>query len=222
MTDHDGFPGIAIVGMAGRFPGAPDVDTLWTNLCAGVESVRPIDEPELRAKGVDPSEPGFVNAVALMDDVAAFDAPFFGMTRREAELTDPQHRVLHETVWNTLEHAGYPPGEEAGRVGIFGGVGENYYFRFNLMTQPDLLERAGFYPVRLANGREYAILRTAYKLGLTGPAIPVMTACSTSAVATHLAVQSLLAGDCDLAIAGGAHLFVPGMHGYTYQEDSIL
>jgi acyl transferase domain-containing protein len=222
MSDHDGIPSIAIVGMAGRFPGAPDVDTLWANLCAGVESVRPVDIAALQAVGIDPSEPGFVNAVALMDDADAFDASFFGMSRREAELTDPQHRVLHETVWNTLEHAGYHPGDDAGRIGIFGGVGENYYFRFNLMAHSDLLDRSGFYPVRLANGREYAILRTAYKLGLTGPAIPVMTACSTSAVATHLAVQSLLAGECDLAVAGGAHLYVPGMHGYTYMEDSIL
>jgi acyl transferase domain-containing protein len=222
MTEQDDVQGIAIVGMAGRFPGAPDVDTLWSNLCAGVESVLPRDEATLRAAGVDPRDPAFVNAAAAMDRIEEFDAAFFGMSRREAELTDPQHRVLMETAWGALEHAGYDPGDGSVRIGLFGGVAENYYHRYHLLAHPDLLSRAGFYPVRLANGREYAIMRSAYKLGLTGPAIAVMTACSTSLVATHLAVQGLLAGDCDLALAGGAHIFLPGLYGYTYQDDSIL
>jgi acyl transferase domain-containing protein len=221
MVD-DGVPSIAIVGMAGRFPGAPDVDTLWANLCAGIESIRPVDEGLLRAAGIDPAAPGFVNAAATLDGYEEFDAPFFGMTRREAELTDPQHRLLLQTAWDALEHAGHDPAQRDLRIGIFGGVAENYYHRYHLLAHPDLLSRVGFYPVRLASGREYAVMKTAYKLGLTGPAIALMTACSTSAVAAHLAVQSLLAGDCDLALAGGAHLFLPGRYGYTYQEDSIL
>ena len=116
---------IAIVGMAGRFPGAPNVDAFWANLRDGVESIRPFTEAELREAGADTSEPGFVNAGSVMDGIDRFDAAFFGMSRREAELTDPQHRVLLETAWTALEHAGYDPAAYDGRIGIFGGVGPN-------------------------------------------------------------------------------------------------
>ncbi len=221
MTEH-GVDPIAIVGMAGRFPGAEDVDALWSNLCNGVESVRPFSDDELRSAGADTSDPSFVNAGAAMDGIEAFDASFFGMNRREAELTDPQHRVLLETAWATLEHAGCDPSRFSGRIGIFGGVAENQYLRRNLMAHPELLARVGQYPLLLATAREYAITRVAYKLGLEGPAVCVITACSTSAVAVHLAVQSLLAGDCDLALAGGAHINVPATAGYVYQEDGIF
>jgi phthiocerol/phenolphthiocerol synthesis type-I polyketide synthase E len=214
--------GIAIIGMAGRFPGAPDVATLWDNLCAGVESIGPFSDADLRAAGVDTSDPAFVNSGGAMDDIEAFDAPFFGMSRREAELTDPQHRVLLETVWTALEDAGIDPTTRGRRVGIFGGVSENGYLRYNLMAHPDVLARYGQVPVLLASAREYAITRAAYKLDLTGPAVAVITACSTSAVAVHLAVQSLLAGDSDVALAGGAYINHPLRGGYIFQEGSIL
>jgi non-ribosomal peptide synthase protein (TIGR01720 family) len=222
MTEHEVDEAIAIVGMAGRFPGASDVDALWANLCAGVESLRSFSDAELRAAGADASDPGFVNAGGAMDGIEEFDAPFFGISRREAELTDPQHRILLETVWATLEHAGYDPGQSGRRIGIFGGVAENGYLRNNLLAHPELLARAGQVPILLASAREYAITRAAYKLGLTGPAVAVITACSTSAVAIHLAVQSLLAGECDLALAGAAYVNHPVRGGYIYQEDGIL
>ena len=212
---------VAIIGMAGRFPGAADVDAFWANLRDGVESIRPFTDAELRAAGADTSEPGFVNAGAVMDGIDQFDAPFFGMSRREAELTDPQHRVFLETAWSAIEQAGYDPGGYEGRVGVFGGVGPNTYFRNNVVGHHDLLARTGDYPLLLATEREYAITRVAYKLGLTGPALSVNTACSTSAVAVHLAVQSLLAGESDMAVAGGARIRIPATGGYVYQEDGI-
>jgi amino acid adenylation domain-containing protein len=222
MTEHGPVDGIAIIGMAGRFPDAPDVDTLWSNLCAGVESVRPSSDEHLRAVGAPTSDPDFVNASAAMDDIEAFDASFFGMSRREAEVTDPQHRVLLETAWATLEHAGYDPDIPGKRVSIFGGVAMNQYFRRNLISNPDLMARIGDTPLLLATEREYAIMRVAYKLGLRGPAVPVTTACSTSGVAIHLAFQSLLAGESDLALAGGAYIKLPTRSGYLYQEGGIL
>ena len=157
-----------------------------------------------------------------MADYDAFDATFFGMSPREAELTDPQHRVFLETAWAAIEHAGYDPSSYDGRIGVFGGVASNSYFRHNLLAHPDLLARTGDYPLLLATEREYAITRTAYKLGLEGPAVSVNTACSTSAVAVHLAVASLLSGESDLAIAGGARVRVPATAGYVYHEDGIL
>jgi non-ribosomal peptide synthase protein (TIGR01720 family) len=222
MSEHGSVEGIAIVGMAGRFPGAPDVDTLWSNLCDGVESVRPFTDEELRAAGADTGDPAFVNAGALMEGVEDFDAEFFGMGRREAELTDPQHRLVLETAWAALEHAGYDPETTEGRIGIFGGVGRNQYLRYNLQAHPELLARAGDYPVMLGNEREYAIMRAAFKLGFRGPAVSVNTACSTSGVAVHLAVQSLQAGDTDLALAGGARVVIPLRAGYMYQEGNIF
>jgi acyl transferase domain-containing protein len=212
---------IAIVGMAGRFPGAANVDQFWANLRDGVESIRPFTDAELQAAGADPSEPGFVNAGAVMDGIDLFDAPFFGISRREAELTDPQHRVLLECAWTALEHAGYDPAAYAGRIGVFGGVGPNLYFRNNVTGHPELLARVGDYPLLLATEREYAITRVAYKLGLKGPAISLNTACSTSAVAVHLAGQSLLSGESDLALAGACRIRVPATGGYVYQEDGI-
>lgn len=220
MTDLVG--GIAIVGMAGRFPGAADVDTFWSNLCAGVESVVPFCETDLAAADADRDDPAFVNAGAQMEGIEEFDADFFGMGRREAEMTDPQHRLVLQTVWTALEHAGCDPGTFDGRIGLFGGVARNLYLRHNLEAHPDLLALMGDYPTMLATEREYAITRAAYKLGLTGPAVSINTACSTSGVATHLAVQSLLAGDSDLALAGGACIVLPMNAGYFYQEGNIF
>ena len=221
MTDVETQEHVAIVGMAGRFPGAASVGELWVNLRSGVESIRAFTEAELEAAGADRSDPAFVNAGAVMDGIDQFDAAFFGMSRREAELTDPQHRVFLECAWSALEHAGYDPGRYRGRIGVFGGVAANTYFRENVTSHPDLLARAGDYPLLLATEREYAITRVAYKVGLQGPAISVHTACSTSAVAVHLAVQSLLAGESDMALAGGARIRVPATGGYVYQEDGI-
>jgi phthiocerol/phenolphthiocerol synthesis type-I polyketide synthase E len=216
---------IAIVGMAGRFPGARDVDEFWANLRDGVESIRPFSDEELARAGVSEavrSDPLFVNAGAVMDEPDRFDAEFFGIARREAETMDPQHRVMLECAWSALEHAGYVPSAYPGIVGVFGGVAQNSYFQSSLATHPHLLAKLGRYATVIGSEREFAMTRIAYKLDLTGPAISVNTACSTSGVALHLACQSLLAGECDAALVGGARLLVPLTSGYLYQEDGIL
>ena len=215
---------IAIVGMAGRFPGANDVAAFWENLKEGVESIRPFTAEELRAAGVTDetlNHPDFVNAGAVMDDPDKFDAGFFGMSPREAEITDPQHRVFLECAWEALEHAGYDPENFDGLISVFGGVAPNTYYQKNLTTHEELLETLGNYPVMIGNEPAYAVTRVAFKLNFKGPSFSVNTACSTSGVALHLACQSLLSGECDLALAGGARIRVPST-GYFYQQNGIL
>jgi len=215
---------IAIIGMAGRFPGAQNIDEFWQNLKAGVESIRPFTIEELKASGVeDPmiSDPSFVNAGAVLDGADTFDAPFFGFTPREAEIMDPQHRIFLECAWEAIESAGYDPETYDGLIGVFGGVAPNTYYQNNLITRPDLLKMMGDYAVMLASAKDYAVTRVSYKLNLKGPSVSVNTACSTSGVAIHLACQSLLYGDCDMALAGGARVKVPLKAGYLYQEGGI-
>src|SRR5581483_10277062 len=147
-NEVEGYETIAIIGMAGQFPGAKNVDELWDNLCNGVELVSFFSAEELQSSGVDPAllnDPTFVNAGAVMDDADCFDAAFFGITPREAEIMDPQHRVFLECAWAALEHAGYDPGTYRAPIGVFGGVGPNTYFQYNLASQPELLETVGSY-----------------------------------------------------------------------------
>jgi len=215
---------IAIIGMAGRFPGAPDVRTFWKNLCKGVESSVAFTEEELRASGVDPSvlkDPHYVNRGALLDDPEGFDAAFFGISPREAELLDPQHRVLLECAWSAIEDAGYDVERYTGRIGVFGGMARNTYFTHNLVWRRDLLERVGAYQTMLATDKEYGITRIGFNFNLHGPCVNVQAACSTSGVAIHLACQSLLNGECDMALAGGARVKVPLRVGYFYEDGGI-
>ncbi len=216
---------IAIVGMSGRFPGADNVDVLWQNLRAGIEAIRPFSAEELAAVGITAeaqADPTFVNAGAVLADYDKFDAKFFGMTPREAELTDPQHRLFLQCAWSALEAAGYDPQGIDVPVGVFGGVAENSYYRNNVATHHEMLEKLGRYPALIGREREFAITRAAFKLDLRGPVISLNTACSTSSVAIHLAVQSLLNGESDMALAGGARLNVPTSAGYHYVQNGIL
>jgi acyl transferase domain-containing protein/thioesterase domain-containing protein len=216
---------VAIIGIAGRFPGARNIDEFWHNLREGIESIGPFTREELISSGVEDrtiNDPYFVNAGAVMPAFDSFDAPFFGITVREAEIMDPQHRVFLESAWEALEDAGYAPGNTHGLVGVFGGVAPNTYFQKNLLTRPDLLQTLGRYMVMLGCEKDYAITRVSYKLNLTGPSLSVGTACSTSGVAIHLACQSLLSGECDMALAGGARITVPVKRGYLYEEGGIL
>jgi len=215
---------VAIIGMAGRFPGAKNVDEYWSNIKGAVESIRPFTVDELHASGVDEeilSDSRFVNAGAVLPDADSFDASFFGVNKREAEIMDPQHRVFLETAWEALENAGYDPEKFWGHIGIFGGVAPNTYYQNNLITHPRLLNTLGRYTVMLGNEKEYAVTRVAFKLNLTGPSLSVNTACSTSGVAIHLACQSLLSGECDMAMAGGGRISVPLTAGYMYEEGGI-
>jgi phthiocerol/phenolphthiocerol synthesis type-I polyketide synthase E len=216
---------VAIVGMAGRFPGARNIGEFWENLQQGIESIRPFTLEELKANGVDEQtfkNPDFVNSGAVLEDADSFDAAFFGMSKHEAEITDPQHRIFLEVAWEALEHAGYTSAGFPGRIGIFGGIAPNTYYQKYLAANPHLTEKFGSYALMIASEREYAVTRVAFKMNLTGPAVNVNTACSTSGVAIHLACQSILSGESDMALAGGARIRVPLCAGYIYHEDGIL
>ncbi|GAA1300091.1 type I polyketide synthase [Saccharothrix xinjiangensis] len=218
-------PAIAVIGMAGRFPGAPDVARLWRNVLDGVESIRRLTDDELDAAGVDPvlrADPRYVRVAAPVDDVEEFDASFFGYSPREAELTDPQHRLFLECCWQALEDAGHHPAAVPGVVGVFAGCGFPSYLQHNLSTRPDLLATVDKMQLGVGNDRDSLSSMVSYKLDLTGPSAAVQTFCSTSLVCVHLACQSLLTHECDTALAGGVSVEVPQTGGYLYQEGGIL
>ncbi len=214
---------IAIVGMAGRFPGAADIDQLWKNLRGGVDSVTQFTDGELLSAGVDPgvlADPRYVKAKAVLEDIEEFDAQFFGVSPREAEMMDPQHRLFLESCWHALEDAGYAAPEGRGAVGVYAGVSTNSYL-FNLYSNPGLVESFGGYQVTMGNDNNFLPSRVSYKLDLTGPSVNVQTACSTSLVAVHMACKALLEGECDLALAGGVSIKAQQRTGYYYQEGGI-
>jgi acyl transferase domain-containing protein len=215
---------IAIVGMAGRFPGAPDLEAFWENLRSGVESIRLLSPAEAVELGADPArlgDPSWVRAVAEMPGFDHFDAGFFGLAPRQAEILDPQHRVLLELAWQALEDAGSMPEIYGGRIGVFVGATTSTYLLFNLLADPEL--RAGDpLPLLVGNAADSLATRISYKLDLRGPSYSLQCACSTSLVAVHAACQSLLAGECDLALAGGVSINLAQRAGYRFQEGSIL
>ena len=209
---------IAIIGMACRLPGARNVDEFWTNLVAGRESIVPVDPAALdEATRRDPS---WVKAAAVLEGMEEFDAGFFGLTPREAELMDPQHRVFLECCVAALEHAGHAPGGTA--VGVFAGASTNTYLLFNLLSRPDLLGRLDPVQIDVGNGADFLATRVSYKLDLRGPCYTVASACSTSLVATHIACQSLLGEECDLALAGGVSIQVQQPRGYRHFAGGIV
>jgi acyl transferase domain-containing protein len=216
---------VAIIGMAGRFPQAADVGAFWDNLAAGTECLSFFSEPELREQGVSATllaQPGYVRAKGVLDGADTFDAAFFGLSPREAELMDPQHRVFLECAWEALESAGHDPQAFPGRIGVFAGASLNTYLLFNLLANRGVVETLGQYQTQLANDKDFLATRASYKLGLKGPGITVQTACSTSLVAVHLACQSLLSGECDIALAGGVSVNVPLRNGYLHEPGGIL
>ncbi|AYF27990.1 amino acid adenylation protein [Micromonospora tulbaghiae] len=207
---------IAVVGVAGRFPGAPDVATFWWNLCTGVDSVHDHTDEELAALGVGPAlraDPRHVRATGRLDGVADFDAEFFGFGADEAARTDPQHRLFLETAWEALEDAGHDPARFPGLVGVYAATSANRYFLFHLMDNPAVVGDVDpdDWEARLV-GRQFTDHlpgQVAYRLGLTGPAMAVQSACSSSLVAVCVAAQSLADYQCDLALAGGSTVMWP-------------
>lgn len=216
---------IAIIGLSGRFPGAPNVDTFWQNLCNGVESIAFFSAQELLEVGVDPlliQDSRYVKAASLLDGVDLFDAAFFGINHREAEMTDPQHRLLLECAWEALENAGYDPHRYPGAIGVYAGASVNPYWIMALFSA----RGSSAQPVGLLEtfcySRDYLTTRISYKLNLRGPSINVQSACSTSLAAVHLACQSILNGECDMALAGGvAAAGAMRKVGYLYQDGDI-
>ena len=216
---------IAIIGMTGRFPGASSVDELWQKLCDGAECITFFSDQELLASGIDPALlrlPNYVKAGGILGDIESFDASFFEFNPREAEILDPQHRFFLECAWEALEHAGYNPETYTGLIGVYAGIGMNHYFLSNVSSNHALLESLGSFQIMLGNDKDFMPTRVSYKLNLRGPSVNVNTACSTSLVAVHLACQSLLNGECDMALAGGVSIAVPQKQGYLYQEGGIL
>ncbi|MCP4660126.1 MAG: amino acid adenylation domain-containing protein, partial [bacterium] len=214
---------IAVIAMTGRFPGAGDVDRFWRNLRDGVESVNFFSDEELLAAGVDPallSDPHFVKAGAVLDGVEYFDAQLFGIHPREAEALDPQQRIFLECAWEVLEQAGYNPEIYDGSIGVFAGIAMNRYL-FNLFSNPELVSTLGNFQLLMGNDKDFLPTRVSYKLNLKGPSVNVQTACSTSLVATHLACQSLLNGECDMALVGGVTADASQSRGYLYQEGGV-
>ena len=215
---------IAVIGIAGRFPGARNVDQFWQNLSDGVESISFFSEDELEASVVSPAlldHANYVPAGAVLDNVEFFDAPFFAFTPREAELMDPQQRFFLECAWEALETAGYDSERYNGRIGVFAGASLNTYLLNNLYSNRDLIESVGGFQTVIANDKDHLPTWVSYKLNLTGPSVNVQTACSTSLVAVHLACQSLLNHESDMALAGGVSIRVPSKSGYLYEEGGI-
>ncbi len=223
-TNANQIAGVAIIGMAGRFPGANDVTEYWRNLQAGVESITFFTDEELKNAGVEAarlSAPNFIKAKGAVENGDAFDASFFGFTPREAEIMDPQHRLFMECVWTALESAGYDPDSYEGSIGLYGGAGMNTYLLFNLMSNRDLLDSVGLLQASVQNRGDHLTTHVAYELNLKGPSLTIQTACSTSLVAVHTACQSLLNYECDMALAGGVTVTVPLKSGYTYLDGGI-
>ncbi|MEX2209207.1 MAG: beta-ketoacyl synthase N-terminal-like domain-containing protein [Myxococcota bacterium] len=217
---------IAIVGLSCRFPGAKDANELWANLRAGRESIVRYDDATLLAAGVEPSllaNPNYVKAGGQLPELEGFDAAFFGFGPKDAAITDPQHRHMLECAWEALEDAGHPPARFDGAIGVFVGCGMNGYFIYNLLRNPDILASTGAFLLRhTGNDRDFLPTTVSYKLNLTGPSLAIQTACSTSLVAIHVACQSLLASECDLALAGGVTIVIPPGQGYMYNENEPL
>lgn len=225
MSDVSEAPeAVAIIGLAGRFPGASTAEAFWNNLKNGVESIRFFSDEELTRAGV-PSRmldnPAYVKARAALDDIELFDAGFFGFTPREAELADPQHRVFLECVWHALENAGYDTARYPGVIGLYGGVSMNSYLITNLLSNRRLIDAMGLLQTAILNRTDHLTTHTAYKLNLKGPSVTVQTTCSTSLVAVHMACQALISYHCDVALAGGVTVAVPNRIGYLYQEGGI-
>ncbi|HET6913938.1 MAG TPA: amino acid adenylation domain-containing protein [Rhodanobacteraceae bacterium] len=214
--------GVAIVGMAGRFPGARSVEELWNNLVEGRDCISRFAPEQLDASV--PADlrkhPRYVAARGVMDGADRFDAAFFGISPAEALLMDPQQRILLELSWNALEHAGVDPSRFAGSIGVYAGTSNNTY-RKRVEARPDLLRTTGEFPAMLANEKDYAATRVAHRLDLHGPALSINTACSTSLVAVAQAWYALMSWQCDLALAGGINIVVPQESGYLPVEGGM-
>jgi acyl transferase domain-containing protein len=217
---------IAIIGLSGRFPGAANVDEFWRNLVAGVESISTFTDEELAASGLDPAavrkDPSQVPARGIVRDAEWFDAPFFGLSAKQAEVTDPQQRLFLEASWEVLENAGYDPARVEGPIGVYAGMGDATYYLNQLHSRTDITDLVGERVINLGNEKDYLATWVAYKLNLRGPAISVNTACSTSLVAVCQACQSLLHYQCDLALAGGVWISFPQRRSIRFQEGGIF
>jgi amino acid adenylation domain-containing protein len=214
---------IAVIGMAGRFPGANTIGELWAVLKEGRETISFFADEELDQSlpAELTQDPNYVKARGVVSGASQFDPRFFGLNPKLVELMDPQQRVFLEIAWEALEHGGYLPQKYDGLIGVYAGSGNNTYYYNHVLTNPLLMNQVGSYQVMTANEKDYIATRTAYQLNLTGPAVSVHSACSTSLLAIAQAVDSLRNGHCDVALAGGASIRAPLKSGHLYEEGSI-
>lgn len=223
---YDPVGGVAIVGMAGRFPGASNIHEFWKNLQSGMESISHFTDEELESSFVEPvslrNNPHYVKARGVLEGAETFDAAFFGISPREAELMDPQQRVFLETAWEALETAGYDAPSYPGLIGVFAGMTNNTYAPAILGSRRETDDPAGALQTMMGNEKDYLATKVSYKLNLRGPSLNFQTACSTSLVAVCQAFQSLLSYQCDMALAGGVSVSCPQKRGYVYYEGAIV
>ena len=222
---------IAVIGMAGRFPGADSVTTFWDNLRRGEESIATLSEEALTAAGVSAktlADPAYVRRAPLLDGIEEFDAEYFGMTPYTARMMDPQQRLFLQTAWHAFEDSGYDPATFDGAIGVFAASTASGYLMDNLMSHrnPKALVGEGItvemFNLVLLNDKDYLATRVSHQFNLRGPSLSVQTACSSSLVAVHLACQSLLSGECDMVLAGAASIRVPHHVGYTYEPGAMV
>lgn len=215
---------IAIVGISGRFPKAKNLNQFWQNIRDGIEAISFFNDQELSTLGIDSAnlnDPNYIKAASFLEDAEMFDASFFGFNPREAQVMDPQHRIFMECAWEALENAGYDPETYKGLIGIYAGQSINTYLLYNLVPNRELMRTVGDFQILIGNDKDYLTTHVSYKLNLKGPSVAVQTACSTSLVAIHLARQSLLTGECDMALAGGVSVRAPQKAGYFYHEGGV-
>ena len=215
---------IAVIGMAGKFPGAENIAEFWENLKNGIESLSFISNDELKNLDVNTdwlNNPNYVKAKGgVLEDKELFDASFFGYVPKEAEIMDPQIRIFHECAWSALEDAGYDPGIYNGFIGLYAGAGVSFYWE-SLTVLSGKCQNLGYFASGHFNNKDYLSTLVAYKLNLKGPCFVVQTACSTSLVAIHLACQGILYGECNMALAGGIRISPEKNIGYIYQEGMV-
>ena len=223
----DSFPphAIAVVGLAGRFPGARDLDHFWQNIRNGVEIIETLSEADLEAAGVSAAsrnDPNWVRKATTLEGALDFDAQFFGISPREAQFIDPQQRVFLECAYEALEHAGWGDRTDGLSVGVYAGAGMNWYLLEHIAANPEAARAVGAYQIMLGNDKDFLCTRASYKLDLRGPSVTIQTACSTSLVAVVTACRALARGECDMALAGGVAIAFPERTGYRYEVGMIL
>ncbi len=216
---------VAIVGFSGRFPGARNLDDFWRDVRAGNEMIETFSDADLNDAGVSDlvrADPLFVRRGTALDGAELFDAGFFGIAPREAQILDPQHRIFLECAWEALEHAGQSMDDRRRSIGVYAGASMNTYLIAHILRHPALIEAVGGYQLMLGNDKDFLCTRVSYKLDLRGPSMTIQTACSTSLVAVEVACRALQAGECEVALAGGVSLSFPQRGGYLYQPGMIL
>ncbi|AWG22187.1 type I polyketide synthase [Flavobacterium faecale] len=215
---------VAIIGMASRFPGANTIPELWEVLKSGKETITFFNREELDAAVPESlrNDPLYVSARGIITSANRFDASFFGINPKLAEVMDPQFRLFLEIAWEALEQTGYLPAHYKGKTGVYAGVGTNTYYKKNILPNAAILDQIGYLQAETVNEKDYIASRTAYQLDLKGPAVSIQSACSTSLLAIAQAVEAIRNGHCDLALAGGSNITAPINSGHLYQEGSML